>query len=239
LRPAVRAGVVGQSYWQSSASAIAASQAVIGISKQASAKVANPFPTLSLYQNPEPGLLERLGGNLKSRIVEPFEMSDTRWSGLGYSAALAYVGLFGSWIWFPILDLFYSALGLERTYSEILASITYGVLCLTAGFKFAISRERKKILYEAAAPPAGGQTTTARTYQAPQPLPALATTSGTASPRRAPAKSQGLVGNNITLKYHSPSCWWALCTFGVNLRKFRSNKEAENEGFRRCKECLP
>ena len=176
---------------------------------------------------------------MESWFMEHFKISGIPWSGLGYSAGLAYTGLFVSWIWFPILDLLYSAIGLNRAYSETLTSVTYVALCLVAGFAFAVHRDRKKILDALAAPITGGQTTTARTYQAPQPLPALATTSGTAPPRRAPPKSRGLVGNNITLKYHSPSCWWALCTFGVNLRKFRSDKEAENEGFRRCKECLP
>jgi hypothetical protein len=248
------AGMVNTAPWQPSANVSAAAlkpigagmsgtrtQQTIGVGKRAAA-TPNPFPTLSLYENQDTGVLERLGNSLESLVLERFKISGIPWSGFAYSLVVAYLGIFVSWIWFPIFDLFYSAFGANRTDAETLASVTYLVMCMATGFAYAIRRERKKNSSGVAPPAAGVPTSTPPNVAAPLALPIA--TPATAAPAaqqavRTPARNVRIIGNSITLKYHRSSCWWALGIFGVNLRTFASIKQAEAEGFRRCKECLP
>jgi hypothetical protein len=220
----------------------ARSQQANSIAKRAAARTPNPFPTLSLYESQDTGLLERLGNSLESWVLERFKISGIPWSGFAYSLVVAYLGIFVSWIWFPIFDLFYSAFGASRVSAETLASITYLILCLMAGFGYAIRRERKKNSSQVATPAASALKATSSNTPAPQALAMARPATAAAAAQqtvRTPARNVRIIGNSITLKYHRSSCWWALGIFGVNLRTFRSIKEAKAEGFRRCEQCLP
>ena len=220
----------------------ARSQQANSIAKRAAARTSNPFPTLSLYESQDTGLLERLGNSLESWVLERFKISGIPWSGFAYSLVVAYLGIFVSWIWFPIFDLLYSALGANRASAETLASVTYLVMCLAAGFTYAIRRERKKNSSQVATPAASALKATSSNTPAPQALAMARPATAAAAAQQAvrtPARNVRIIGNSITLKYHRSSCLWALGIFGVNLRTFRSTKEAKAEGFRRCEQCLP
>jgi len=152
---------------------------------------------------------------------------------------VAYLGIFVSWIWFPIFDLFYSAFGASRVSAETLASITYLILCLMAGFGYAIRRERKKNKGGVAA--SSGAHPTMPPGRAPQRLPMAIPSRAIPSrlPLGAPPGRLRIIGNSLSLKYHTSVCPWSAGIFGVNERTFHSTEEAEAEGFRRCRQCLP
>jgi hypothetical protein len=189
-------------------------------------------------------------------LIGQFNLSGIPWSGFAYSLVVAYLGVFFSWIWFPLFALFYSALGADKAPAETGAILTYAIVCLVGGFAFAIHRDRKKSLIATKAPsatspaaqplsqqvkkrlPMAPFTLPAPSVHPPIPKPAAAKPAAQRNVRR-PTRPARIVGNNITFKYHDSSCWWTLGIFGVNLRSFPSTKEAEAEGFSRCRECLP
>jgi hypothetical protein len=91
----------------------ARSQQANSIAKRAAARAPNPFPTLSLYESQDSGLLERLGNALESRVLERFKITGIPWSGFAYSLVGRTSGF--SSVGYGSLSLIYCTRRLART----------------------------------------------------------------------------------------------------------------------------
>lgn len=145
------------------------------------------------------------------------------------SVSIAFIGLFFSWAWYPLLNSLIIGMGATTASAGSLTIIAYLSACAALGFRMARSEAQNTIVRAATT-----------SYAAPVPpiAPRVSTPVSGQKPGRPPGKGE-VVGSSIRLIYHSPNCKWARKISLRNRVKFADPAIARSVGYRPCSVCSP
>jgi hypothetical protein len=172
-------------------------------------------------------------------------------------------GLLFFWIWIPLFQLLLAGIG-GPSNGSFIPVVLYVGFCACAGLGTTIARRRKAAVTPQTATGAGPHWTGAGTYS---PRPTITPSSGAptssgsvtsyggtwsspptqtgttpgrpATPGSAASTGLLVVGSQIRLIYHKPSCSWAHKISVRNRVSFGSGAAARAQGYRPCRVCSP
>ena len=178
-----------------------------------------PSPTRQPVPAPVPAPPPASGPITTPGTHPPLDWSKVIPNALTSAFGFAIVGLLLIWLWLPLLTGIYGGLGAGNDDASALAWLSYVCVSLFYGFRLAIREHRKS-------------STTPRVSHPTPYRPPL-------TPSPAPIGAGPLVGSRIRLIYHRPSCEWARKISSRNRISFASIANAQAQGYRRCRVCLP
>jgi hypothetical protein len=205
---------------------------------QAPSSTMPPAPSSSSGTAPAPPVAP------PSQVVHTPQPLPNFWSREAFSQGLTYAvaGLFGVWLWFPVLSAVFASNGAASQEAAWLAILTYCGTCHTLGYIVL----RKK----AASPPPAQQpipvVTVPPSPQPRQPVPVITVPSSQAprppyqpAPRPVGASTVAYIGNSISRVYHEPGCRWATRIRVRNRVSLSSAQQALSRGYAPCRVCRP
>ena len=155
---------------------------------------------------------------------------------LSHGLTYAVAGLFGIWIWFPILSAVFANYGANSQEAAWLAILSYCGTCCLLGY--VILRKR---LAAPAPPPLSRQPIPIVTVPSSPPKRRSPPYTGPLQPAPQPVGSSAgvYVGNSISRVYHAPSCRWATKIRLRNRISLASAQQALILGYVPCRVCRP
>jgi serine/threonine protein kinase len=153
-----------------------------------------------------------------------------------HTVTYAFMGIFLSWLWFPLLRLFFAGTGATSQAAPWLAVFTYLAACILLAYR-RTQKEAKP--HVATSQPVGWTPAPPISTSRPAPAYSSYSTRSKASGSSASTAPRALVGSKIRMIYHKPSCKWAIKISPRNRVSFSSEADAKGRGYRPCSVCSP